>query len=322
MEQRTLNGTDLTTSQVVFGTMTFGSQVDVDEAGRMVQVCLDAGVTMFDTANAYNDGRSEEILGEALRGRRDEVLIATKVANPMGPGPDDAGLSRKAIFRAIDASLQRLQTEHVDLYYLHKPDPSTPIEESLGALDELVRVGKIRFGATSNYAAWQMTEMLWLAERNGWRPLHVSQPMYNLVARRLDEEYAAFSESCGVSNIVYNPLAGGLLTGKHRPEAQPEPGSRFTMEMYRERYWNAAQFTAVAQLDEIAAEAGLTLVELSFRWLLSRRLVSAVLVGASHLDQLRANLAACREPVLDEEVAARCDEVWQTLRGAAPSYNR
>jgi len=322
VEQRTLSGTDLVTSRLVLGTMTFGSQVDVAEAARMVDACLDAGVTAFDTANAYNQGRSEEILGALVAERRDEVLIATKVCNPMGPDPDDAGLSRSAILKAIDESLRRLRTDYVDLYYLHKPDWSTPVEESLEALDALVQAGKIRYGATSNYAAWQMAEMLWLAERNGWQPLRVSQPMYNLVARRLDEEYAAFSEHCGITNIVYNPLAGGLLTGKHQPESDPEPGSRFTMDAYRQRYWNEAQFAAVTRLHDLAAAAGLTLIELSFQWLLSRPLVDAVLLGASSLGQLRANLAACRESTLDEEIVAGCDEVWQTLRGATPSYNR
>jgi aryl-alcohol dehydrogenase-like predicted oxidoreductase len=322
MKHVTLSGTDLQTSQVVLGTMTFGSQVDLGEARNMVHTCLDRGISLFDTANAYNEGRSEEILGQLVKDRREQVLIATKVGNPMGSDPTDAGLNRAAIFEAIDASLERLQTDYVDVYYLHKPDWSTPIEESLEAMDALVRAGKIRYGATSNYAAWQMAEMLWLAERNGWQPLLVSQPMYNLVARRLDDEYAAFSKSCGLSNIAYNPLAGGLLTGKHQPEASPQPGSRFTMENYRERYWNAAQFAAVARLGDLAAEAGLTLVELSFRWLLSRPLVDAVLLGASSLEQLWSNLAACEETALNEELATACDEVWQELRGAAPNYNR
>lgn len=322
MAHRTLSGTDLTTSRVVLGTMTFGSQVDRNEAQAMVDTCIDAGVTMFDTANSYNAGRSEEILGDALRGRREEVLIATKVGNRVGPEPEDGGLSRGAIHKAIDASLARLQTDYVDLYYLHKPDWETAIEESLEALEELVQAGKIRYGASSNYAAWQMVDMQWLAERHGWQPLRVSQPMYNLLSRRLDEEYATFSEHFDISNIVYNPLAGGLLTGKHQRLLAPDPGSRFTLDQYRQRYWNDAQFEAVEALTLCAREAGLSLIELSFRWLLSRRLVDAVLLGASRLDQLRTNLAACEVDELDEETSARCDEVWQALRGAAPSYNR
>lgn len=322
VQRRPLGGTDLTTSRLVFGTMTFGSQVDKAEATQMLDASLAAGVTTFDTANAYNNGRSEEILGAWLPAHRDEVVIATKVCNPMGPGPDDVGLSQKAIVKAIDASLQRLQTDYVDLYYLHKPDCNTSIEESLAALQGLVQAGKIRYGATSNYAAWQMAEMLWLAERNGWQPLRVSQPMYNLIARRVDEEYAAFSARCGISNIVYNPLAGGLLTGKHQPDADPHPGSRFTQDAYRQRYWNTAQFAAVDRLQELATQFGLTLVELSFRWLLSRPLVDAVLIGASSLSQLHANLAACQGSTLEDRLLEQCDEVWQTLRGAAPSYNR
>lgn len=323
MEHRTLSGTDLTTSRLVLGTMTFGSQTDVAEATRMVDACLEAGITMVDTANAYNDGRSEEMLGALLKDRRDDILIATKVRNRMGPDPDDAGLSRAAINKAIDASLRRLRTDRVDLYYLHRPDHRIPIKESLGAIEDLVKAGKIRYGATSNYAAWQMTEMQWIAERNGWQPLRVSQPMYNLTSRRLDEEYAAFSAHFGISNIVYNPLAGGLLTGKHRPDSSPASDTRFALiDQYVTRYWNEAQFAAVARLQALAEESGLTLIELAFRWLLSRPLVDAVIVGASNLDQLRTNLDACRMPTLDSAVAEQCDEVWQTLRGAPPSYNR
>ena len=322
MERRTLHGTDLECARAVMGTMTFGSQVDRDEAQAMVDTCLAAGVTMFDTANAYNDGRSEEMLADLLRGRREDVQIATKVANRMGSGPDDAGLSKAAIHKAIDASLQRLGIDHVDLYHLHKPDWSTPIEESLEAMEELVKAGKIRYAASSNYAAWQVAEMLWIAERNGWQPLRVSQQMYNLVARRIEDEYAAFSRQHAISDIVYNPLAGGLLTGKHRPESVPAPGTRFTKDAYRQRYWNDRQFAAVEDLGRIAADAGMSLLELAFRWLLSRPLVDAVLIGASSMDQLRSNLAACEHASLDEEVAARCDEVWTRLDGAAPRYNR
>ncbi|MGH3666103.1 MAG: aldo/keto reductase [Egibacteraceae bacterium] len=322
MEQRTLGRSELSTGRVVFGTMTFGSQVDLAEASRVVDACREAGVTMFDTANSYNDGESERMLGRVLAPMRDEVLVATKVGNRTGPGPDDAGLSKAAITKAIDASLRRLGTDHVDLYYLHLPDWGTPIEQTLEALDDLVQTGKVRYGASSNYAAWEMAEMHGLARRHGWQALHVSQPLYNLLARRLEDEYAAFSQRFTLSNIVYNPLAGGLLSGKHRPGTAPGAGTRFTLEHYRRRYWNDAQFAAVASLREAAAGAGLSLIELAFRWLLSRPLVDAVLVGASNLDQLAANLAACQTPTLDQPVADRCDEVWATLRGAAPRYNR
>jgi len=322
MQQRTLAGTQLSIGRVVFGAMTFGSQVDLAEATRMVDVCREAGVTMFDTANSYNDGESERMLGRIVAPVRDEVLLATKVGNRTGPDPDDAGLSRAAIGKAIDSSLRRLSTDHVDLYYLHLPDRDTPVEESLEALHDLVQAGKVRYGATSNHAAWQMAQMHCLAAHHGWDALPVSQPLYNLLARRLEDEYAAFSQRFRISNIVYNPLAGGLLSGKHAAGRAPEAGSRFTLDHYRRRYWNDAQFTAVEALRAIAAAAGLSLIELAFRWLLSRPLVDAVLVGASSCDQLVVDLAACATTTLDQAVADRCDEVWATLRGAAPAYNR
>ena len=322
MDYRSLSGTDLEVSRVVLGTMTFGSQVDDEVAVQMVDHALAAGVSMFDTANAYNNGASEEMLARALGDRRDRVLIATKVFNPMGDGPDDRGLSRAAIRKAIDGSLKRLGTDYIDLYYLHQPDANVPIEETLDALNELVDAGKVRYLGLSNHSAWQMTEALGLSSDRDWQPPRVSQQMYNLLARRVEDEYASCSAHFDFLDIVYNPLAGGLLTGKHKPGSTPAEGTRFSMEMYRDRYWNEAQFDAVESLAAIAAGEGLSLIELSFRWLLSRPLVGCVIVGASSTEHLKTNLEACEGPALDDDVAARCDEVWQRLKGAAPAYSR
>ncbi len=305
------------------GTMTFGDQTPRDVAATMVDRCRDAGITTFDTANAYNAGRSEELLGELVAPFRDEVSIATKVFNPMGDGPDDRGLSRAAIHKAIDASLRRLGTDHVELYYLHQPDPAVPLEETLGAMAELVEAGKVAAIGVSNYAAWQIAELRHLSAVNGWPAVSISQQQYNLLSRRVEEEYAAYAAHADLFDVVYNPLAGGLLTGKHRHGADPEPGSRFTKAQYRDRYWNEGQFEAVERLASIAADAGLSLLELSFRWLWSQPLVDAILLGASKLEHFEQNLAAASvtDP-LDAETLARCDEVWVALRGAAPAYNR
>ena len=321
MQQTSLGDTGLTSSRLVLGTMTFGSQVDEAAASQMVARALDAGITHLDTANSYNDGRSEEIVGRALGSRRDEVVLATKVFNRFGPGADEQGLSAPAVRKAIDASLRRLGTDHVDIYYLHQPDWTVPIEETLGAMAELVTAGKVRHVGVSNYAAWQICEVRNLAERNGWPPVVVSQQMYNLLARSIEDEYAAYSERAGLADVVYNPLAGGLLTGKHQYDAAPTAG-RFTNEMYRDRYWTKGQFEAVSRLGEAAAGAGLSLIELSLRWLLSRPVVDAVLLGASSLGQLEANLAAAEGPALDEDTLAACDAVWRELRGPIPRYNR
>ncbi len=322
MDYQTIPRTDLRVSRLVLGTMTFGSQVGESDARAMIDRCVVAGVNMFDTANAYNAGESERILGTALKGHRDEVLIATKVFNPMGDAPDDRGLSERAIHKAIDASLKRLATDYVDVYYFHQPDWATPVEESLGAMDGLVMGGKVRYVGVSNYAAWQISEINCLRARDGRPPVMVSQQMYNLLARRIEDEYAAYAERAQLFDIVYNPLAGGLLTGKHRAGSTPAEGSRFTQEMYRQRYWDEAHFRAVERLGAISRDAGLSLVELAFRWLLSRPLVDAVLLGASRTGQLESNLAACEGPPLDDELSKSCDEVGAELRGPAPAYNR
>ncbi len=323
MEYRILGKTDLEVSRFSFGTMTFGSQADLASAARMVAMCLDAGINFFDTANMYNQGLAETMLGKALGARREDVVLASKVRHKMGESPDDAGLSRPAIFKAIDASLKRLGTDYVDIYYLHQPDYDVPIAETLAALDEVVRAGKVRYPAVSNYAAWQVCEIHWLAEKRGYKPPYVSQPMYNLLARGIEEEYLSFSKRFGVAVVSYNPLAGGMLTGKHARERGPIPGTRFDNNpLYAGRYWHDDYFAAVEELKVIAREAGKTLVELSLHWLLSRPQVDSIILGASATEQLAENLNACKNGTLDDSTLARCDDVWKRLRGITPKYNR
>ena len=323
MDFRALPHTDLKVSRVSFGTMTFGAQTEEAVALRMVDRCLEAGINFFDTANVYNQGRSETILGKALAGRRDKVVLATKVRGKMGEGPDESGLSPAAVRKALEASLKRLETDYVDVYYLHQPDYDTPIEETLAAMDEAVRAGKVRYPAVSNYAAWQVCEIHWRAEKNGCKPPCVSQPMYNLLARGIEEEYLAFCRRFGVAVIPYNPLAGGLLTGKQSRRQGPVSGTRFdSNQMYLDRYWQDDYFAAVEDLAGAARQAGKTLVELSFQWLLSQPVVDSIILGASRLEQLEENLKACEGGRLDEATLARCDAVWKRLRGITPKYNR
>jgi aryl-alcohol dehydrogenase-like predicted oxidoreductase len=323
MEYRTLPHTGLRVSRLSLGTMPFGSQADEAASRRMVDRCLDAGINFFDTANMYNQGKSETILGKALAGRRQQVILATKVRNKMGEAPEDAGLSRAAIHKAIDASLKRLGTDYVDLYYLHWPDYTVPIAETLGAMDELVRAGKVRYPAVSNYAAWQICEILWVAEKNGFAAPHVSQPMYNLLARAIEEEYVPFSKQFGVAVIPYNPLAGGLLTGKHSKAQGPLAGTRFdNNQLYLGRYWHDDYFAAVEELRAIAGEAGKSLIGLSLHWLLAQEIVDSVILGASRPEQLEENLKAGEGSPLDRPTLERCDAVWKRLRGITPKYNR
>lgn len=323
MEYRALAHTELKVSRVSFGTLTFGAEADEAASIRMIDRCLEAGINFFDTANVYNRGRAEVILGKALKGRRDQAVIATKVYYPMGDGPVERGLSRQAIRTQIDASLKRLGLDYVDVYYFHQPDDRVPIEESLAAMDEAVRAGKVRYPATSNFAAWQICEMNAICEKKGYQPFHVSQPLYNVLARGIEDEYLPFCRRFGVSVVPYNPLAGGMLTGKHAGELKPGQGSRFDRDVwYQEQYWHAGYFAAVEELRAVAKEAGMSMVELAFRWVLSQPVVDSIILGASRPEQLEQNLKACEAGALDEGTLTRCDAVWKRLRGVTPKYNR
>ncbi|MFC5829623.1 aldo/keto reductase [Nonomuraea insulae] len=308
------------TPEPVLGTMTFGDTVDADTAGRMLDLALEAGVTGVDTANGYAGGAAEEILGTLLRGRRDRVVLATKAGIPHPDAGDHAPLSPTGLRLALEGSLRRLGTDHVELFYLHQPDRATPLAATLATIAELMDEGKIGSLGVSNYAAWQIAEI----RRMGTRPV-VAQQLYNLLARRIEDEYTEYAVTSGLRTMVYNPLGGGLLTGRHRFDRAPETGrfgdSRLAA-MYRQRYWDAELFKAVEALGTIALDAGIPLAELSLRWLLGRPVVNAVLLGASGLDHLRANLATLAAGPLPAEVSAACDAVGDALRGPMPAYNR
>jgi aryl-alcohol dehydrogenase-like predicted oxidoreductase len=305
------------------GAMTFGDQADEAEAQRMVDFCLDAGVNFFDTANVYHQGRSEEVLGKCLGAKRSSVIVASKVRGVMGDPPRYSGLSRKAIRLAVDESLKRLRTDYLDIYYLHQPDYETPVEETLEAMHEIYREGKIRYIGCSNYAAWQICEMFNISKANNTVPPWVSQPMYNMLARGIEQEYLPFTRRYEVSCICYNPLAGGLLTGKQEMARGPLPGTRFDgNENYQRRYWHPQYFEAVDALKKLAGQCGCSLPQLAYSWIVRQSSVDCVLVGASNLQQLRENLAAANAPPLPPEILTGCDEVWRKLQGPAPVYNR
>ena len=323
MDYRTLGKTGLKVSRLAMGAMTFGGQTPEPEAIRIVDRCLEHGINFFDTANVYNQGKAEIILGKALSGRRHRVVLASKVRGKMGDEPEDVGLKRPAIRKAIDQSLKRLGTDYVDLYYLHQPDWDTRIEETLGAMDELVKEGKIRYPAVSNYAAWQVLQMMWHCENYGYTPPTVSQPMYNVLARGIEQEYIPFCREYGVGIVAYNPLAGGLLTGKHGRGNPPAAGTRFDgNKMYQDRYWHPAYFDAQDEIAAVAAGAGMSTTALAFRWLLTQTAVDCVLLGATRMEQLEENFAACAGPALEKAVLRACDKIWEKLRGISPTYNR
>jgi 1-deoxyxylulose-5-phosphate synthase len=317
-----LKHTDLEVSRLCFGTMTFGKPLDQAGATQMVNRCIEAGINFFDTANMYQAGVAETMLGNAMKSKRDHLVIASKVFFKMGEEPDQQGLSRKAIMRALEESLKRLGTDYLDIYYMHAPDHSVPIDESLEAMETLVKQGKVRYLASSNYASWQVVQMLWIAKERGWNAPYISQPMYNLVARGIEQEYLPMCKEFGISTIVYNPLAGGLLTGKHK-QTSVTPGTRFdNNKLYQDRYWHEQYFNAVEQLRKIAQSAGRSLISLALNWLLHHTGSDCVILGASRMEQLDENLATVNDGPLSDDVVQVCDEVWKRLRGPLPVYNR
>ncbi len=317
-----LKNTDLEVSRFCFGTMTFGKPLDQAGSTQLVNRCIEAGINFFDTANMYQAGVAETMLGNAMKSKRDHLVIASKVFFKMGEEPDQQGLSRKAILRASEESLRRLGTDYLDIYYMHAPDHSIPIDESLEAMETLVKQGKVRYVASSNFASWQVVQMLWIAKERGWNAPHISQPMYNLLARGIEREYLPMCKEFGVSTAVYNPLAGGLLTGKHK-QTNITPGTRFdNNKLYQDRYWHEQYFNAVEQVRKIAQSAGRSLVSLALNWLLHHTASDCIILGASRMEQLDENLATMNDGALSDDVVQACDDVWKRLRGPLPVYNR
>jgi aryl-alcohol dehydrogenase-like predicted oxidoreductase len=317
VEYRQLGRSGLRVSSLSLGTMTFGGRGDfaavgstgVEDAARQIDRCLDAGVNLIDTADVYSGGLSEEIVGQALRGRRDEVLLATKARFPMGDGPNDAGLSRHHLVRACEASLRRLQTDHIDLYQVHEWDGLTPLEETLEALDDLVRAGKVRYVGCSNHSAWHVMKALGISERRELQRFVSQQIYYSLQAREAEYELVPISVDQGLGILVWSPLAGGLLSGKYRRgQAGPE-GARHLTD------WNEPPvrdeerlYDVIDALVEIAEAHAVSAAQVALAWLLGRPGVTSLIVGARTDEQLADNLAAADLALTDEQ-RARLDEL-------------
>jgi aryl-alcohol dehydrogenase-like predicted oxidoreductase len=282
---------------------------DIDGAKRQIGMCIDAGVNLFDSADAYSAGISEEILGQALGGKRDDVLIATKVRMPVGDGPNDAGLSRHHVIRGCEASLRRLDTDHIDLYQVHEWDGQTPLDETLGALDSLVRSGKVRYVGASNYAGWQLMKALGVADRNHL-PRFVSQQIYySLQARDAEYELVPLSLDQGLGILVWSPLAGGLLSGKYRrSDPNPEGTRRFVGWDEPPVYDEGKLYDTIELLREVAAAHGVSAAQVALAWTLGRPGITSVVIGARTDEQLADNLAAASLRLTDDE-RARLDEV-------------
>ena len=331
MRHRSLGKTGLKVSEICLGTMTFGYQCDEPSSRAILDRATEQGIDFLDTADCYpvpltleTAGRTEEILGRWLKGRRQQFVLATKCFFPVGPGPNDRGSSRKHILEAVDASLRRLQTDYIDLYQLHAFDKETPLEESLGALDAVVRSGKVRYVGCSNFLAWELGRSLAVSESLGLVRFDSTQPRYNLLHRDIESDLLPLCGHEGVGVIVFNPLAGGLLTGKHSPGIEPDSQGRFgerlgaTAKAYRTRYWQQESLEAVHQLKRVFAERGKPLSAVAVSWVLSRPEISAAIVGASSPAQVEETSRASGLE-LDGEEREALDDVWFALPRKRPA---
>jgi 1-deoxyxylulose-5-phosphate synthase len=319
MQYRRFGQTGLNVSRLCLGTMTFGLQTEEDVSRLILDKAADAGINFIDTADVYplgggetNAGRTEEIVGRWLKGRRDRFILATKAVGKVGPSPWDQGASRKHLLDAIDNSLRRLNTDYVDLYQLHSDDANTPLDETLEALDTIVRAGKARYIGVSNFLAYRLARALGRADVLRVARFVSVQPRYNLLFRQIERELLPLASEEGLAVIPYNPLAGGLLTGKYRHDNKPGEG-RFSQSvgvagaMYQDRYWHQREFDSIEQLRGIAEEAGQSLTTASVAWVLANPLVTSALIGASRPEQLDASIAAA-ELELAPELKAKLDE--------------
>lgn len=289
MEYRQLGNAGVRVSAIGLGTNQFGGKVEQREVNDIIDLCLDLGINFIDTADAYQGGRSEESLGKALRGRWDRIVLGTKVFHKTGEGSNDRGSSRYHIMNAVEASLKRLASDHIDLYQLHRWDESTPIEETLRALDDLIRQGKVRYIGASAFASWQLAQANMLAELKGFAPLVSVQSHYHMFERGVEKEVLPYCASQNVGFVPYFPLAGGFLTGKYMKDSPPPPGSRGESSTYVQGYMNPAHYEVLEKLIKWAETRGRNVTELAHAWLLSNPIVCSVISGATKLDHVRKN---------------------------------
>lgn len=329
MKTRRMGRTGLKVSEICLGTMTFGHQCDEEASFAIMNKAADYGVSFIDTADVYpvppspeTAGRTEEIVGHWLKGQRQQYVLATKCRMRVGTGPNDEGLSRRHILDACEQSLRRLQTDYIDLYQPHSVDPDTPADETLRALEDLVRAGKVRYLGCSNFPAWQVALSLGISDRRGWARYDCVQPRYNLLWREIENELLPLCRDQGLGVIAYNPLAGGFLTGKYQSIEQLHQGTRFTLgktgELYRERYWQESQLEAVLRLEHFLQPRRKSILQVALAWVLAQPGITSAIVGASRAEQLDQSLAAV-DMSLDEDELAACDRVWfEVPRRPAP----
>jgi len=322
MRYNKLTGTGLSVSNLCVGTMTFGGQVDEKAGIEIVHYALDSGINFIDTANVYTGGMSETITGKALKGRRDEAVLATKIRFNITGKKNDEGLHRGHMIAGLDACLKRLDTDYVDILYLHAPDYDTPIEETMDAATDLVKAGKARYIGVSNYSSWQIVDLIRVSEKNNGIAPVVTQNCYNLITRSIDRELVPCIKEHNVGLVIFSPVASGLLTKKHL-SGKPVEGSRMaTNAMYNERFWTTSNLKSISELNDIAKEAGMNITELAMNWCNSVEYVDSILTGMSSLDQLKQNIALIHQNSLDSEVMAKCDAVWAKIDDQSFKYYR
>ncbi len=304
MKYRRLGASGLEVSETGIGTNNFGGRMNADQTAAVVHAALDNGINLFDTANMYSHGVSEEYLGKALAGRRSDAVIATKFGMFWEEGPNGMGGSRKHIMDSLEGSLKRLGTDHVDLYQIHRQDPDTPIEETLRALDDAVRAGKVRYIGCSNFDAWRIADAIWTSEHYNLARFVSAQPEYSMVVRDIESDILPACENYGLGILPYFPLAHGLLTGKYRRGQDVPEGTRLALTpAAQERRLTDSNFDLLEHLDRFVAERGKTLVDLAFAWLLAHGAVSSVIAGASNPDQVAQNAAAADWELSSKEMA-------------------
>ena len=300
MEYRVLGRTGVKVSQLCFGTMSFGGDADEETLATMFHRCREAGINFFDCANVYSAGRAEELLGKLIADCRDELVITTKVGSPMGDGPNESGLSRRHVTMAVEDSLRRLGTDRIDLYFFHKFDADTPIEETLRALDDLVHQGKILYPGVSNWAAWQIAKALGISALEGLARFECIQPMYNLAKRQAEVEILPLAQSEQMGVTPYSPLGGGLLTGKYGTERRPKSGRLVENEMYVKRYHLREYYEIAERFSKHAKERGVHPVSLAVAWVMANPAVTAPIIGARNVEQLEPSLAAVEVAMTSE----------------------
>lgn len=293
MEYRFLGRSGLRVSEVCLGTMTFGVSVDEAGAKSIVDTAFDCGVNFIDTANTYAGGMSEDMLGKALVGRRDDIVLATKFTNPTGKGPNNSGMSRKHILQAIEESLKRLQTDYVDIYYIHHVESRASLEETLRTMDDLITQGKIRYVAVSNYEAWRLSETIWLSETKGYEPIVCYQPLYSLVTRDIEQELVPLCRYKNVGIVPWGPLASGFLTGKYKPGQRSVEGSRSAEGwIFHDRFFSAKADETLTELLSVAHEVKKTPTQVALRWALQKPAITSVIAGARNADQFKDSCGA------------------------------